>query len=68
MGYHNTSNRKREVKSQPNVKKVKKFGGLKFSTYLCAMIYEYEEYIEMLNLLNNWDENPEVWLEQDFVN
>lgn len=56
------------MKSQPNVKKVKKFGGLKFSTYLCAMIYEYEEYIEMLNLLNNWDENPEVWLEQDFVN
>lgn len=27
----------------------------------------YEEYIEMLNLLNNWDENPEIWLEQDYV-
>ena len=31
------------------------------------MIYTIEEYIEILNLLNNWDENPEVWLEQDFV-
>lgn len=27
----------------------------------------YETYFEIQNLLNNWDETPEVWLEQDFV-
>jgi hypothetical protein len=28
----------------------------------------YEDFLEIQNLLNNWDVNPEVWLEQDYVN